>query len=380
MKPLTIGTLAKRAQVNIDTIRYYERRGLMPPAARRASGYRQYGEDAVARIQFIKKTKELGFSLDEIAELLALSVAPHTTCGDIKKKVAPKLAEIREKIRSLQQMGEMLEKLIRQCDGNEQTIECPFIEALAMSPESGGMPSLMDRISEAVRGALAKAKLSSTEELMRKYILGTFSRYGSPPSPAEIMEEFHLPSLAEVNRSLAKLEKYDIISRKDGTIISAYPFSASTTRHRVIFEDGRAVYALCSTDALGIHFMVGKDITVFSSCPESKKEIKIVVKDGRIASRHPKGIVEFVSQGESGCCTAETFCPHMNFFYSRTHLGKWIKKNPKYEKGETYMPEETLQHGKNIFGGFLKDASDKAAQSSTKHHLKGQRCTGGCDK
>ena len=78
-----------------------------------------------------------------------------------------------------------------------------------------------------------------------------------------------------------KLEENDIVLRKDGEIVSSYPFSARETRHRVIFEDGHEVYALCSTDALGIHFMLDENITVLSRCPESEKEIKIVVKDGR---------------------------------------------------------------------------------------------------
>jgi DNA-binding transcriptional MerR regulator len=86
MKYLTIGQLAKQAEVNIDTIRYYERRGLLSPQSRRESGYRQYLNDAVVRIRFIKHAKELGFSLDEIAELLSLRIDRAARCGDIKKK------------------------------------------------------------------------------------------------------------------------------------------------------------------------------------------------------------------------------------------------------------------------------------------------------
>lgn len=87
VKGLTIGQLAKQAQVNVETIRYYERRGLVPEPPRRESGYRQYSPDTVARIKFIKRVQELEFSLREIAELLSLRVDPGTTAGDIKGRV-----------------------------------------------------------------------------------------------------------------------------------------------------------------------------------------------------------------------------------------------------------------------------------------------------
>ena len=86
------------ANVNLATIRYYERRGLIPEPPRRPSGYRVYSEASVARIQFIKSAQDLGFSLKEIKELLALRVDPNTTCADVKRQGEAKLAQIAEKI------------------------------------------------------------------------------------------------------------------------------------------------------------------------------------------------------------------------------------------------------------------------------------------
>src|SRR5208283_1568700 len=126
------------------------------------------------------------------------------------------------------------------------------------------MSSLMDSIGETVKGNITKAKLNSIEEAIRKYILMEFAQNGKAPSSAEIMKGLRLSSIAMVNSSLAKLEKNDIVLRRAGTIVSAYPFSAGETRHRVIFKDGHEVYALCSTDALGIHFMLDEDIAVLS--------------------------------------------------------------------------------------------------------------------
>lgn len=130
MKNLTIGQLAKKTGVNIETVRYYERRGLIPVPPRRESGYRQYSQDAVTRIQFIKHAKELGFSLKEILELLSLRVDPDTSCADVKRQAGDKIVEIDEKIQALQRMKEALTKLAAACKGVGPTSECPILEAL----------------------------------------------------------------------------------------------------------------------------------------------------------------------------------------------------------------------------------------------------------
>ena len=130
MKNLTIGQLAKKTQLNVETIRYYERRGLVPEPPRSDSGYRQYSQNAVARLQFIKSAKELGFSLKEIMELLSLRVDPDTTCADVKKLAEAKIADIEERVRALQDMKRALLKLKAECSGRGPVGECPILEAL----------------------------------------------------------------------------------------------------------------------------------------------------------------------------------------------------------------------------------------------------------
>lgn len=130
METLTIGQLAKNAGVNIETIRYYERRGLIPEPPRRESGYRQYGPDFVVRIQFIKRAQELGFSLNEIAELLALRVDSDTVCNEVRQRAEVKIANIEAKIQTLQQMKQALVTLVAVCNENGTTSECPILETL----------------------------------------------------------------------------------------------------------------------------------------------------------------------------------------------------------------------------------------------------------
>jgi len=128
---LTIGQLAKRAGVGVETIRFYEREGLIAePRRRPSSRYRQYRPDAVQRLLFIRQAKELGFTLREIQELLELSVDPDTTCGDVRTRAEQKISDIESRILRLQQMKGALERLTRQCAGQGPTAECPILEEL----------------------------------------------------------------------------------------------------------------------------------------------------------------------------------------------------------------------------------------------------------
>lgn len=127
---MTIGHVAKRAEVNIETVRYYERQGLIPPPLRSESGYRQYPDETVARVRFIKRAQELGFSLKEIAELLFLRVGHETTCGDIKNFAEAKIAQIGGKIQALERMRDALARLVETCEESRQAEECPILWAI----------------------------------------------------------------------------------------------------------------------------------------------------------------------------------------------------------------------------------------------------------
>jgi len=130
MKSLTIGHLAKQAGVNLETVRYYERRGLLPRPPRSASGYRLFPAEASRRLRFIRRAQELGFSLTEIGELLSLWVSRSTTSRDIRARAEAKITDIEAKIKSLGSMKKTLRKLTRVCDGCAQLVECPILESL----------------------------------------------------------------------------------------------------------------------------------------------------------------------------------------------------------------------------------------------------------
>lgn len=130
MTGLTIGKIARSAGLAIETVRYYEREGLLEKPARTAAGYRNYRPDVVERLRFIRQAKELGFSLAEIKELLSLRMRPDTTCADIRKRARAKIAAVDRKIEDLQRIRQALERLAAACKGTGPTSECPILEAL----------------------------------------------------------------------------------------------------------------------------------------------------------------------------------------------------------------------------------------------------------
>ena len=130
MESLRIGQLAHRAGVGVETIRFYEREGLIAEPPRRPSGYRDYPPETVTRVVFIRRAKQLGFSLKEIGELLALRVDPVGSCAHVKMIAEDKVTDIEARIRALQRMRKTLRRLVTACDAREATSDCPILDSL----------------------------------------------------------------------------------------------------------------------------------------------------------------------------------------------------------------------------------------------------------
>ena len=128
------GKLAGQAGVNIQTLRYYERRGLLAEPERRESGYREYPAEAVQRVRFIKSAQELGFTLAEIEELLRLREDRARSCEEVRSAARAKIEDIALKIRRLEAMRRALGVLVDCCTGEGTTRECPILEALDEAP------------------------------------------------------------------------------------------------------------------------------------------------------------------------------------------------------------------------------------------------------
>ncbi len=130
MNGLRIGQLATATDVGVETLRFYERRGLLAEPPRRRSGYRQYPREAVARVRFIRRAKELGFTLRQIGELLQLRVDPDKSCADVRAVAKAKIADVEARIDDLGRIKAALERLARACRGKGPTSECPILDAI----------------------------------------------------------------------------------------------------------------------------------------------------------------------------------------------------------------------------------------------------------
>lgn len=126
----TIGQAAKAVGVNVQTLRYYERQRLLAPAARTSSSYRMYDTDAIRRLRFIKNGQALGFTLQEIADLLSLRVHAKARCGDVQRRAEAKLRQVQEKILQLQALDQALQHLVHACRSQQPTNRCPILNAL----------------------------------------------------------------------------------------------------------------------------------------------------------------------------------------------------------------------------------------------------------
>lgn len=125
----SIGELSKQSGVNIETIRYYKKIGVMPLTGRSAGGYRIYGADHLKRLSFVRRSRQLGFSLDEIRGLLRLVDGHAYTCAEVRALTLSHAAEIRRKIKDLRRLERVMAEMAAQCSG-ERVPECPVVDAL----------------------------------------------------------------------------------------------------------------------------------------------------------------------------------------------------------------------------------------------------------
>ena len=127
---MTVGMLATQAGVSIDTVRYYERQGLLPKPPRATSGYRTFTHAAVERLRFIKQAQALGFTLAEVKQLLALQLSPDRTCSDVRQRAQEKIADIDQKINALHAMKRALQQLVGACAAEGPASQCSFLAHL----------------------------------------------------------------------------------------------------------------------------------------------------------------------------------------------------------------------------------------------------------
>jgi Alkylmercury lyase len=169
----------------------------------------------------------------------------------------------------------------------------------------------------------------------------------------KVAQALGLP-LEHVLAGFRKLAEYDLIVWKEGEarLLSAYPFSGVWTAHQVLTDAGKALYAMCAIDALGIPFMLGQGASVRSACFFCQQPVQVDIAGGLLQRAHPSTITVWFSERD-GCCVAEARCPLMNFFCTEEHLQAWLAKSSN-EPGTSLSLMEALEVGKAAFGELLK--------------------------
>jgi Hg(II)-responsive transcriptional regulator len=170
---LTIGELAQRAGVGVETIRFYERKGLIAQPVRPAAGFRAYAQDVVARLGFVHEAKQLGFTLKEIRDLLKLRDNPKTDAAAVRGRAAAKLAQIEDGINQFQRMRVTLQDLLSRCPGSGELNKCSIVEALSVSTTQpaerrsrGIKRSLMKTIDLTIQGMHCEGCAKTIEALL----------------------------------------------------------------------------------------------------------------------------------------------------------------------------------------------------------------------
>lgn len=135
-RPLTIGALSRRTGVNIETVRYYERVGILPKPPRSSGGHRVYDDALRKRLAFVRRARELGFSLDDVRTLLGLIDGPDHTCAEVRSVTLAHLEDVRRKLLDLRRLETTLDRIVRRCRGG-RVPDCPVIDALGGDQELG---------------------------------------------------------------------------------------------------------------------------------------------------------------------------------------------------------------------------------------------------
>ena len=353
MENMTIGQIAKRTQLNVETVRYYERRGLIPKPPRSKSGYRQYCQEAITRIHFIKRAKELGFSLNEISELLSLRVDPDTTCDMVKSHAGVKVADIEGKIATLKKMKLALVKLTKLCHGAGPTSECPildFLEAQEDNCESSDRKATGKAIRQIgdFRRTLSKAlKIDPETQQVCIQLYGQLAC--GKPVPLK-----NVASLSNISVSYTKklLEKWAISAieyDEEGRVVAFGGLTLKPTPHSIIIKE-ETLYTWCAFDTLFIPLILNEHAYVKSSCPVSGVNISFTVTPDGIKECNPEtAFISLVTPKIShlkgnvrGC-----FCCNIHFFNAEDAALSWLGG---HDKAFILPINEASELARSIFG------------------------------
>lgn len=307
--------MASQAGVNVQTLRYYERRGLLPEPERLDSGYRSYGPEAVRRVRFVKRAQRLGFTLEEVEALLELAAGGPRSCAEARQLAAEKLADLEQRIEALEAMRGSLTRLVATCDRPRSRRECPLLEALADGDED------VDS-SGARREARFISRFDGFELLPH---LVRLLAEGRPVGPRQVAEAAGRP-VDEVQGFLRAQAGTDW--DEDGRI-AGFGLTLRPTPHRFVV-DGKVLYTWCATDTLVFPAILGRGAVVESACPVTSRPIRLeVTPDAVVSVEPPTAVVSQVRPAGAVEDIRGVVCHHGHFFSSPQAASDWAADHPE---------------------------------------------------
>lgn len=310
--------VAERAGVNIQTLRYYERRGLLPPPERSRSGYRSYSPESVDAVRFIKRAQDLGFTLTEIQSLLDLAAGGPESCAAAQTLAEQKIADLEGKIASLRAMHDALKRLVATCELPQPQRECPLIRSIATDAHAVG--------------------LTATEDVQRSVnLIQRYDEFKFLPRLARLLAGGTPVSVDELARAggwstkevRAGLEKHPSAEWDEDGRIVGLGITLRPTAHSFSF-DGGTVYGWCASDALIFPVLLGKAGIVASTCPATGAEIRVEVTPERVVNVDPPDAVVSEVRPDTRVADVRTeICAVGHFFSSREAAAPWLEHYPQ---------------------------------------------------
>lgn len=354
MKHLTIGQVAKEAGVNVETVRFYERQGLLNRPDKPQTGFRRYSSEAVAILRFIRRAKELGFSLQEIKELLTLRRHSAASCDDVRRQAEVKLGSIGEKIDALTRMRDALQGLVAACQERGHLGECPILEILGdgqerYAGEEGRVAEAILRLRRLLPLQERQRALPPEGLLVHRAILHAFAAGGRPLTTDDVGK-----LVVDAPSWLRRLQRQDLlILDAEGDPAGAYPFTMEETLHRLTIN-GRNLYAMCALDALAVGPMFGIEVQIHSLCRVSGEAICLQQKGMELAPEQP-GVEILLGIGwqKPGACAARSICRDMVFLKGQDRARLWQENGP--EGAEVFSLPEAIRLASAFFLPLIKD-------------------------
>lgn len=312
--------VAAEAGVNVQTLRYYERRGLLAEPERSGSGYRSYDTQAVRTVRFVKSAQQLGFSLDEIDSLLDLAAGGPDNCAAAKAVATQRLVQLEEKIASLNAMRDSLRQLVATCKRTPSRRICPLLEAIEDDIDKEGTMSEHAGCSDA-------AFISSVEGFESFPHLVRLIARGRPVELTEIAGIAQRPD-AEVEQALRAQPGTDWDD--EGRLVG-FGLTLVPTEHRYIVG-GRTLYTWCATDTLLFTLILGVAAVAESTCPATGQPIRVELCPDAVISLEPRDAV--ISERHLGAEVADLrseVCEEGHFYASRAAAQSWAGEHPEGE-------------------------------------------------